>query len=140
MHELKISLGLIKQNEAYLLQRRRADPKLGAAGLIGAFGGKIEPGESSRAVAAREVGEETSLQLSLHDFKYLGKVEVLSDRNLEEVKIIAQVYQTIIANTFEVIAREGELVSMTLTEVHQNISELTSATKALFKELIGEEK
>lgn len=137
MENLRVSIGIIEQGGEYFLQRRGNNPVIGAAGLIGAFGGKIEPNEKPIEAVCREIAEETSLTPEMDDFIYLGNVEVISDiRNLP-IKIDAHVYQLTIDLDLEVIAREGEVVRLTAIEVLERSELLTPATKAAFEQFIN---
>lgn len=136
MRRLEICLGLLQQNGTYLLQRRGDDPRIGAAGLIGAFGGKIEAGESPNEAVARELGEETSIATFPERFTYIGQIEVASDHQLEPVMISAHVFQLVLADGVRVTTDEGELVRLTKENALRDKHLLTPATKALFEELI----
>lgn len=136
MRRLEICLGLIQQDEAYLLQRRGDDPRIGAAGLIGAFGGKIEPGESPAEAVSRELSEETSVAIHHARFEYMGQVEVESDHKLEPVQIVGHVFRLILSNNMRVVADEGELVRLTKENALRDKHLLTPATRAAFEELI----
>jgi 8-oxo-dGTP pyrophosphatase MutT (NUDIX family) len=138
MLQLEISLGFIKQGETYLLQLRRDDPKLGASGMIGAFGGKVEADETPEQAVAREVSEETSLQVVPGDFEHLGEVEVISDFNLKEVRVVAHVYRTSIDAGTKLLAIEGEVVTIGLKNIVNYLNQFTPATKAVFKNIINE--
>lgn len=137
MTSMDVSIGFIKQNDTYILQRRSADPEKGAAGLIGAFGGKIEPGESPVEAVCRELSEETSLRPSTEDFEFLGQVSVIADRNHQPVQIMAHVFRISIPQNQAIQAYEGELVVLTSDEAHtQYHQELTPATCAAFEQII----
>jgi len=136
MRQLDIGLGLICQEGAYLLQRRRSDPKIGAAGLIGVFGGKVESGETALEATCRELGEETNLVLSPEEFTHLGEVEILSDHQLEPVQVHATVYCVTVSKMKVVKAKEGTLVLLTKQEALAKSDELSAATRACFEQLI----
>lgn len=136
MKRLDVSICLIEQNGAYILQRRKAEPTKGASGLIGAFGGKIEFGESPVEAICRELSEETSLRPSTENFDFIGHVDVISDRDLKRVQIIANVFKITIPDAVTIVAIEGELVRMVHNEALENRSELTPATRAVFEQLI----
>lgn len=136
MRELEVSIGIIQQGDDYLLQQRPNNPAIGAAGLIGAYGGMIEAGETPLEAVCRELSEETSLSPVPEDFKHLGTVEVTADRNNEPVRIMATVFRMIIAPGSEVISNDGRLVRMTRTETDAAGHRLTPATKAAFEQLI----
>jgi 8-oxo-dGTP pyrophosphatase MutT (NUDIX family) len=64
---------LIRADGALLLQRRDDKPGITNPGLITAFGGHIEPGETPLEAAHREINEETNLNLGADDLKFFGK-------------------------------------------------------------------
>jgi len=136
MRRLEICLGLLKQDRAYLLQRRGDDPRIGAAGLIGAFGGKVELGETPVQAVSRELSEETSVAVLPEYFEYIGQVEVVSDHKLEDVLVIAHVFQLKLTRSFQVTTDEGELVRFTKENALRDKHLLTPATRALFEQLI----
>ena len=61
---------VVDDDGRYLLVRRGREP---SRGLWSIPGGKVEPGESDRAAVAREVWEETGLEVVVGD--YVGYVE-----------------------------------------------------------------
>ncbi|MGH9857980.1 MAG: NUDIX domain-containing protein [Acidobacteriota bacterium] len=139
MRQLNIALCLIEQAGKYLMQLRNGDPKIGGAGLIGCFGGKIEDGESSVQAASREVGEETNHKAGHDQLSYLGEVNVFSDHNLEPVQVRAHVHRLVVDATAKIEAVEGKLVRMTIDEVKENLGKLTTGTRACFEKLVFEE-
>jgi 8-oxo-dGTP pyrophosphatase MutT (NUDIX family) len=133
MREIKAAITFIEQGPQYLLQLRDGDPRKGAAGLIGAFGGKIEPGETEIRAAQRELGEETSLTASIADLEYRGEVTVISDRDLLPARITATVFRLIILESIKVVAYDGQLVRMTAKEILTQPHRMTPATLAAYK-------
>lgn len=140
MRSLDVSICVIKQGKTYLLQRRDADPRIGAAGLIGAFGGKIEQNETSIAAACRELREETSLAPSEAQLTELGRYTVVSDYKLEPVSVRISAFQVAIDPNLNVIAREGEVVAVTLSEAMNTLEAMTPATRTCFETIIGKER
>ncbi len=136
MRQMHIALGLIKQGDNYLFQFRNGDPKIGAAGLIGCFGGKIDEGEDPIATFCREIYEETALQPTPQEVKSLGIVNVRSDHNLEPVQVTGHVFHWELKSTEFPEIKEGELVIYSQDEVLANINKLTPATRAVFEELM----
>lgn len=137
MASLDVSIAFIKQNDTYILQRRSVEPEKGAAGLIGAFGGKIEADESPIEAVCRELGEETSLRPSPEDFEYVGAVEVITDRDLAEIHVKAYVFRLVISTEQAVEAQEGEIVTLTHQDALERYHpELTPATRAAFEQMI----
>ena len=136
MRQMYIALCLIQQNDKYLMQLRNGDPKIGGAGLVGCFGGKLEPGETSHQAAHREMGEETSHQPHIHDLTYVGEVNVESDHMLEPVKVCAHVYKVMLDSAVKLEAAEGKLVQMTLDQVKESFDTLTTGTRACFETLV----
>lgn len=136
MRQVDIAVLLIKQGNTYLLQHRTGDPKIGAAGTFGCFGGKINQGEKPKAAAIREVSEETNLIISHIRVKELGKVKVDSDHQNEAVKVVADVFEVIVNPAEKVEAKEGELIVLSANELKRQFNKLSAVTQAAFKELI----
>lgn len=93
MRQLEIVIAVLQQGEHYLLQLRNGGPQIGAAGLLGFFGGKLEPPETPLAAICRELCEETNLRPEAHQMRALGHVKVISDHRLEPVAVHAHVFQ-----------------------------------------------
>lgn len=136
MRQVDIAVLLIKQGNNYLLQHRNGDPKIGAAGTYGCFGGKIDKNEEPKAAAIREIAEETNLNIDHAHVKELGKVRVNSDHRNEAVTVGADVFLVEIDPTENVEAKEGELITLSADEVKDNIKKLSTVTRATFQELI----
>lgn len=133
---MDVSIGLIEKGDAYVLQLRPNVATIGAAGLIGAFGGRIEPGESPIEAVCRELSEETSLKPSTEDFSHLGNVQVIADRGGKPLQVKAEVFRIAIGPEEQVIAFDGEVVCMTRAEADENAHRLTPATKAAFEQFL----
>lgn len=133
---MEVSIGFIKQDETYLLQQRPDIPTIGAAGLVGAFGGRIEPGESPVEAVCRELSEETSLKPSTDDFNYLGTLEVTAYKQHEPLEVRVNVFQIDIKPVENVKAIDGEVVRMTRPQADERINQLTPATKAAFEQFL----
>lgn len=134
---MKIALAVLKQGDRYLLQQRGNISKIGGAGLIGLFGGKIE-NETALEAVCREVAEETTLTVIPEDGQNLGEVNVTSDHNLEEVAVNAQIFQFNIDEHMIVIAKEGKLVTLTRGQAFKQLDTMTTGTAACFKQLMGD--
>ena len=136
MRQLNVALGVICQGSSYLLQLRGDDPMIGAAGRIGAFGGKLEQGETAAEAVCRELAEETSLLPSVKDLKYLGEFDVVSDHRLENVTVHATVFCLELDASAKIHAKEGSVVTITREEALEQAERLTPATRVCFEELI----
>src|SRR3990167_10012229 len=110
MREIEIAMAMICQVDNYHLQFRDGHRKIGAAGLVGWFGGKINLGEDPRETIARELSEETSLAFHPERFRHIDSISVVSDHNLEPVQIRAQVFEILLPLKPQVDAKEGQLV------------------------------
>jgi ADP-ribose pyrophosphatase YjhB (NUDIX family) len=135
MRELSIVLGFIRRGDTFLLQFRDGDPKIGAVNLIGCFGGKIETGETPETAVCRELTEETTLNIAPEDIEKLGQVKVVSDHQLEQVSVTADVFM-IKTDDVDVRAREGKLIELGLEEIEGKLPEMTPGTRAAFKKFI----
>jgi 8-oxo-dGTP pyrophosphatase MutT (NUDIX family) len=136
MRHVHIAIGIIQQGNKLLLQRRKSDPRVGGAGLIGCFGGKIDDGEDPINAFCREVFEETLLKPLPRDVKKLGIVKVKSDHNLEPVEVTAHVYHWHYKNVKVPKIEEGELIIMTKKEAMASLDKFTTGTRAVFEELV----
>jgi 8-oxo-dGTP pyrophosphatase MutT (NUDIX family) len=135
MQKLEIVLGLIEQEDNFILQRRVNERHIGAAGLIGCFGGQIEKGESEAEAVARELSEETSLVTTPEDWKLLTDVEVDSDRDNQPVRIYATAFLYTLVPGRAIHATDGEVVVVPKDNTTDIEHELTPATRALFAKL-----
>lgn len=138
MRRLEIALCVIRQGGSYLLQFRNGDPKIGGAGLVGFFGGKINEGEEALFAVCRELSEETSLTPRAEDIRELGRVEVISDHQLEEVQVFAHVFHLPVDEALGVTAHEGELIRWVHNEALENRHRMTTGTRAIFEQILVE--
>jgi 8-oxo-dGTP pyrophosphatase MutT (NUDIX family) len=136
MRQVNIAIGIIQQGDKILLQLRNGDAKIGGAGLIGCFGGKIDDGEDPLTTFCREVFEEAGLRANPRSVRKIGMVEVESDHNLEPVKVTGHVYHWIYKGSRLPKIREGELVIMTKQEAKTSLNKMTTGTRAVFEELV----
>jgi 8-oxo-dGTP pyrophosphatase MutT (NUDIX family) len=121
----------------FYFQRRSADARRGAAGMVGTFGGKVEPGETDRQAAVREVGEETTLSLPLEAFRYLGECRVRSDSNLRAVTVDVVAFIVEFPRVADFEARDGELVVLPAADVSSHLPEMTPGTRAGWEAFIA---
>jgi 8-oxo-dGTP pyrophosphatase MutT (NUDIX family) len=135
---IKVAIVLILKDGKYFLQLRGDDPYKGAAGLIGGFGGKIEPNETAVQAAKRELEEETTLRISSKRLRNLGSVTVVSDYQLKstEVHLTAFLLQLESSETFA--ATEGSVVKLTKAEAIVQGETMTPGTLACFKKIVKE--
>ena len=139
MTKLRVAIVLIEQAGRYILQRRGTDPRKGAAGLIGGFGGKIiEKSEAPRHAAWRELLEETSLDVPAARLETLGEVSVVSDYKLKTVEVHITAFLLKLTSSEVAEAREGSIIRLTKTDALKRANELTPGTKACFETLVKE--
>jgi len=136
MRKLTVALGLIEQDNKYLMQLRSGGPMIGGAGLIGCFGGKVERSENPKTAARREINEETNLKLNTDDLNFLGEVSVVSDHRMETVKVKAYIFEIKLGPEIFVEASEGELVTIEKKNVSKYLNKMTTGTKACFEQFI----
>lgn len=138
--EIEIAMAVMTQGDDYHLQLRGTAPNIGAPGLIGFFGGKIDVvdgiKESAEIAASRELSEETNVILNPSDLRDIGMVTVDMNHCDKPVRIIANVLRAEIGTDISVQAKEGELVTMSLSELRDRSAELTPATKACVEQLL----
>jgi 8-oxo-dGTP pyrophosphatase MutT (NUDIX family) len=136
MRQVHIAIGIIQHGDKLLLQLRNGDAKIGGAGLIGFFGGKIDKGEDPLLTFCREIKEETALNPAPKDVKKIGIVRVKSDHNLEPVQVTGHVFHWHYKDPKVPKINEGELVIMTKDEALTNLDKFTTGTRAVFEELL----
>ena len=125
-----VAMAFLRFGDRFFFQRRSDDPRKGAAGMIGCFGGKIAAGEGALGAVVREVAEETTLALDPSAFHYLGTVEVTSDHNLEPVRVEAEVFLAELGTRDGFEAVDGALVSLGRVDIERHLPEMTPATRA----------
>lgn len=136
MRQIHIAIGFIQQGDKFLLQLRNGEAKIGGAGLIGCFGGKIDWGEDPLVTFCREILEETSLNPRPDEVKKLGMISVESDHMLEPVKVTGHVFHWKLKDKKMPKVREGKLIVMSKDEAMNNLNKLTTGTRAAFVELL----
>ena len=129
---------VLRRDTTYLLQRRAVGQGGLYTGLVGFFGGKVEPEDASTHHAAqRELTEETSFAPKIEELRYIGCVSVAIDATGRPRQVDAEVFEADVPTGAEVIALDGTLETWTAEEVLRRRSELTPATEAALDELIG---
>lgn len=71
---------LLTPDRRLVLQLRDDKPDIHFPGMIAAFGGGAEPGETPEACALRELAEETGLQARAEDLRRLGAASTVDFR------------------------------------------------------------
>lgn len=137
MREVDIAMALLTQIDVYHLQERTGPKEIGAAGLIGCFGGKINDGETPVKAIARELPEETNISARPEDFQQLDSFSVESDHQNEPVKVNVTVFGLLLPYGFQVEAKEGKLVSWRREDIEAHEEALTPATKKFFKRYLA---
>lgn len=127
---IEIAMAVLRQGDSFMMQQRGFDKNIGAAGMIGFFGGKLEPGESPLQAVCREIGEETSLVLDPETGTFQGEVDVPSDMYNQTIKVHANVFDFAVPEGIEATASDGDLILMTAQELAEARSRLTPATAA----------
>lgn len=72
----KLAIALLQLPNGEFMFQRRTDDAPTSPGLLGCFGGHIEPQETPQEAVVRELGEETDLELEDKDFKLLLESDV----------------------------------------------------------------
>lgn len=138
MRQMNVSIGIITHDNSYILQKRGADPKIGAAGKIGAFGGKIEPNETPADAVCRELAEETSLRPRPNEAVHMASYTVLADHQLEPVEVNIEAFEIAITDADDVTAAEGEVVRILDKDIPKALDLMTPATRYYFETVKGE--
>ena len=138
MNRIEVAIVFILKGGKYYLQLRGNDPYKGAAGLIGGFGGKIEPGETALQAAKRELEEETTLRVSLQRLAELGATTVTSDYQLKPTTVHLTAFLLRLKSNETFAATEGSVVTLTKTEAVALGNKITPGTLACFKKLVKE--
>lgn len=112
---------------------------IGASGLLGCFGGKIE-NETPLQAISREINEETTLVTTEADFAFVGIVEVISDHKMEPVKVHASVFDMTIKEDQRFKANEGTSVALPSSKISEQLHKMTPGTRAAFEKFILGEK
>ena len=136
MREINVAMAFLCQIDRYHFQLRTGPETIGAVGLIGCFGGRINSGETADEAVSREVAEETNISAMPDSFHFLGSVNVVSDRDQEDVAIRAKVFKILLPLQAHVVARQGALVTLHANELIPQIDKFTPATRAAIEELL----
>ena len=138
MQKIQVAMAVIRQGDLYHLQLRNHKTSSGVSNMIGCFGGRIEKDEKPLSAVCREVSEETSLKPKTKDFTFLGEVNVKSEYHGDSVVVSGFIYSLEIHPEDKIVSKEGELVSLNITESADNINNMTPGTRAAFKQYILE--
>lgn len=134
MQELYVASVALKRNNTYFMQYRDGNPSIGAVGLVGFFGGKVEPGEVPEVAARRELSEETDLVFASADrLEEIDTVEVISDYKQEPATVHMTIFGFDLPLGAQINAKEGKITAMTKDEALANLDKLTPATRAYFE-------
>ncbi len=136
MSELEIAICVIEQESNYLFQFRNGDPSIGAVGLFGCYGGKVEKNENPIQAIIRELSEETNISLNLESLSKLGEVTVESDYKNKPIIVKAYVFLTILDSKHKVISKEGKLFAIHKDKIKEYYDKMTPATSETFKKLM----
>ncbi len=138
MQKILVAMAVIKQGDLYHLQLRNHKTSSGVSNMIGCFGGRIEEDETPLSAVCREVSEETSLKPKTEDFTFRGEVNVKSEYHGDLVVMNGFIYSLEIHSEDKIVSKEGELVSLNITEAAECITNMTPGTRAAFKQYILE--
>lgn len=136
MRHLLVAFAVIEKAGKFYFQQRGTDPRIGGAGLIGCFGGKIEAGETPLQAVCRELAEETTLVVVPNKLTRLGEILVESDHNLEAVTVGITAFKVILEQDQTFQSKESGLVAMTLKEALAQKHTLTTGTRACLEQLM----
>lgn len=131
MRPIDIAMADIVQGDRHLLQLRNHDPNKPAAGLIGFFGGQREAGETYKQAVKRELHEETTLIIDENRLRVVGSFTTTMQHDGKSLQIIGRCYRVEVPTDTDVKAKEGEIVTMTTTDLAERTAEMSPATKAV---------
>lgn len=125
----EIAVALLKtKDRKYVFQRRTKDAPT-SPGKLGFFGGHMEPGEDKLTAAVRELNEETSLNLTKKDLKFV--VTEADDQ------LAVHLFEVEVGNTdFEVFEGDGKEM-YSIKDVMKR-KDLSKATSSVLKKIIEE--
>jgi len=104
---VRIAVVILKLPDGKVVFQRRDQGARISSGLLGYFGGQIEPDEIPDDAIKRELGEETSLDISKLSMRFLGSFELSAQQTRAPEDRTFFLYETFIPDlNFKV--REGE--------------------------------
>lgn len=134
MNTQKFTIILFKLPDGrVILQRRTKDAPYGA-GLLGIFGGWVEEGESVEECLLREIGEETSLNLSELHPRPITNFVIPAGQDFDKDRHFYLYEASVKSLDFEVYEGDGA-EAFTVEEIrHRN--DLTGSAKYTFDSII----
>lgn len=107
---------LIRKDGALVLQLRDNKPDIANPGMVSAFGGQIEQGETPLQAACREINEETNLDLSEKDLTLFGFYQKTKAEHGEDVAVHYFTSSNIDDSCLQVYEGQGFVVVQNLQE------------------------
>jgi 8-oxo-dGTP pyrophosphatase MutT (NUDIX family) len=105
---------LLTRDDKLVLQLRDDIPDIDNPGMITAFGGAAEPGETAIDCALREIEEETGLRVDPMALRYVGAVSK-RDRNGDLTACVFFVLR--IGDASELTVTEGAAITLSFDEI-----------------------
>jgi ADP-ribose pyrophosphatase YjhB (NUDIX family) len=116
----------------FILQKRDEKPDIRHPGMLTAWGGAVEPGETPLQAALREIREETNLRPTESDLLFFG--DYVRDYKVKNAQVICHVFllKNIDQKSLKVYEGQGYEVIDPLTDKDNNL--YTDLTKELIKD------
>ena len=105
---------LLTQDRRLVLQLRDDKPGIHYPGMIAAFGGGAEPGETAEECALRELAEETGIQAHPEDLLHLDAVSKLDVRGRPTASVFFFLQRDIDPDTL--VVTEGAAIVLSFAE------------------------
>lgn len=127
---------ILDVNDRFLLQQRDHKPEIRHPGMIGLFGGHVEPGETPLQCVAREIFEEIGYHAPLQAFAHLAKYTGLEASGTYE----AEVYVVDGARISDLTITEGALLVVAPEDVFGLFDKLTPSAAFALEIFLGRQE
>lgn len=119
MHQGTAQIILVRSDGAIIMQHRDDKPHITNPGLVTAFGGNIEPGETPLQAAVREINEETNLTLAPEQLQPFGTYHKTIKEHGEDRIVYFFIARNIDDQNLVVYEGQGFVVVRTVQELRR---------------------